>query len=109
MNLAESYLYLLVSHCLLAINLSQSNPPVVKYLASEDVSTNTPTYLMSLLYEPIMTQCLCIKVMNLKRRMVNMRLGSFIKEEAVVINHFLTAIEVKEGRNISSCLIVYEL
>lgn len=64
---------------------------------------------MSLLYEPIVTQCLCIKVMNFKRRMVNMRLGSFVKEEAVVVNHFLTAIEVKEGRNISSSLVVYKL
>lgn len=46
--------------------------PVIKDLTPHDMPTNAPTVLIPLLPEPMVSQQLCIEVMRLKRRMMDM-------------------------------------
>ena len=65
---------------------SREYAPVIKYLTSHNMPTNTPAILIALLPEPMVTQQLRIKIMRLERRMMDVRFGPFEHEEAMVIH-----------------------
>ena len=73
------------------------------------MSTHTPTVLVALVTKPIVAKNLGVKVMCLKRTMVNMRLWPLKEEEAVVINGNIPTIQASEGGDIISMTIVYDL
>lgn len=60
--------------------------PVIEDLTTHYMSANSPAILITLLTKVIVTKKLCIKVISLIRRMVNMRHGTLEEEEAMMIH-----------------------
>src|SRR5699024_9896289 len=54
-------------------HVASSVPPIVEYLGAKNVTSDTPDGLVSLLREPLMSEVLGVKVVNLKRRVVDVR------------------------------------
>ncbi len=55
--------------------------PVIENLTTHYMSSHTPAVLISFLPEPVVAQDLCIKVMSLKRRMMDVRFWSLEEKE----------------------------
>lgn len=85
------------------------NSPIVKDLTAHDVPANTPAVLVALLAQPIVTQDLGVKVVRLERRVVDVHLGPFEKEEAVVVNLLRPPVQAEEDCNVLFFLIVGQL
>lgn len=64
----------------------QGNIPVIEDLASHDMSSDSPAILVTFLAQPVMPKGLCVKVIGLVGRMVDVRLGTFEEEEAMVVH-----------------------
>lgn len=73
------------------------------------MSAYAPAILITLLSKPAVTQKLGIKVVSLKGRMVNVALGPFEKEEAMVVHKLLAAGQVKECRHVSAVVVIHQL
>jgi hypothetical protein len=71
--------------------------PVIKDLTSHNVPPNTPAILVSLANQPVVSQNLGIKVMDLERRVVDMKSWALEKEERVMLNEFVATIEVHKS------------
>jgi hypothetical protein len=78
-------------------------PPVVEDLTSKHVPSDAPHQVIPLVLQPLMTESLRIKIMDLITRMVDMEFGAFEKEEAVMIDLFFTAIKVQKCSIIIAC------
>lgn len=56
------------------------------------MSTHSPAVLVSLMAKPVVPQKLGIKVMRLKRRMMNVAFRSLKEEKGVVVDKILASI-----------------
>lgn len=92
-------------------NLDQQHQvlPIVEYLRTQHMSANTPCQFILLVFQPLMTKRLDIKVMNLKTRMMNMGLRAFKEEEAVMIYHLLSSVQMHECGDITPIFVVYHI
>ena len=81
-------------------HIPSSVPPVIKDLRAQNVSANAPHRLIILVGKPLVTKFLGVKVMNLKRAMVDMRCCILAHEEAVVVHIIGTAIDVSKKRHV---------
>lgn len=66
--------------------------PVIEYLATHDMPTDSPAVLVALVLEPVMPKKLSIEVVRLVRRVVDMVLGTLEDEEAMVVDQFFSTI-----------------
>lgn len=84
--------------------------PVVKDLTTHNMPSHTPTVLIALVPQPIMTQHLGIVVVRLKAAVVHVRCAWALKEEeTVVINLFSALVETEKDCNVFTGLVVDEL
>lgn len=74
--------------------------PVIKNLASEDMSSNPPDQLVVLFQQPVMTHELCVEVINLITSVVHPSFwkdgGSSDEKEAVMVDVLLAKVEMEE-------------
>jgi hypothetical protein len=80
--------------------------PVIKDLTSHNVPPNTPAILVSLANQLVVSQNLGIKVMDLERRMVDMKSWALEKEERVMVNELVATNEVHECGYVYSVIVV---
>jgi hypothetical protein len=73
------------------------------------MSAHSPAVLVSLMAKPVVPQKLGIKVMRLKRRMMNVAFRSLKEEKGVVVDKILASIYPREGYNIFTLFIVNNL
>jgi hypothetical protein len=88
-----------VSICIMLNHIPRGVPPVVEYLASEDMSTDAPNRLIALLCKPLMPQSLGVEVMHLEAAVVHVRFttrGKGGQEHCVMIDKILAPIDVCE-------------
>lgn len=52
------------------------------------MSSHAPAILIAFMTKPVMSQLLGVKIVRLEGRVVNVRFGTFEKEEAVVVHLF---------------------
>lgn len=71
-------------------------PPIVKNLTPEDVAPYAPDILVTLLGQPLVTKLLRVKIMDLKRTVVNVRRIAAREEYGVMIDRLLTSINVRK-------------
>ena len=83
--------------------------PVVKDLTAHNMPSHTPAVCVALVAKPVMTKNLRVKVVCLKRRVMNMHLGALEKEEAVVINEIVASVQSEEDGNVDTLVVVHEL
>lgn len=83
--------------------------PIIKDLAAEQMSSNSPTIFIPPFFKPVVPKCLRIEVMNLERGVVHMCCWSLVEEEAMMVNQLATAIKVHESRYVLPALIMNEL
>ncbi|KAJ5873379.1 uncharacterized protein N7473_013252 [Penicillium subrubescens] len=78
--------------------------PVVKNLATQDMTPHPPDGLPPLLCKVLMTHQLLIKIGNLERAVVKVRLadvwGCPLEEQAMMVGEFRPKVEVHEGQNV---------
>ena len=77
--------------------------PVVEDLGSKHMPANTPHSLVALVRKPLMSNQLCIKVFHFVRRVVDIRLGVWLrslKEETVVVRVLGAQVKVEEYKHI---------
>lgn len=84
--------------------------PIIKDLTPHDVSPDPPAVFVPLVTQPIVTQYLRVKVVGLEATVMNMRCTrSFKKEEAVMVDLFVTTVEPEKDSYILTGIIVDEL
>lgn len=81
-------------------HITGSIPPIIKDLRTENVSADTPNRLVAFVRQPLMSQFLCIKIMDLEGTMVNVGCGVCAHEETVVIDVLISPIDMREQRDI---------
>lgn len=71
---------------------------------------NTPAVFPPLVAEPIVTQNLCVVVVRLKRRVMDVRRpGPLEEEEAVVVDELVSAVESEEHGHVDALVVVDQL
>ena len=83
-----------------SITFFPHDQPVVEDLRAQNMSSNTPHRFVPLRCQPLMSQVLRVKVMDLKASMVHMCRLVRAHEECVMVNVVLTAVNVAEYRNL---------
>jgi hypothetical protein len=73
------------------------------------MAPDTPAVLVSPLAQPIMAQNLGVKVVRLKRGVMDVHLGAFEKEEAVVVDKLVASVEPEEDGDVDLVVVVNEL
>lgn len=83
--------------------------PVIENLAAHHVSSNTPTVLITLMTEPVVTEHLSVKVVRFEGRVVDVHLGTFKEEEAVVVHKVVSAVESEKDSLVDTFIVVDKL
>ena len=83
--------------------------PVIKNLTPHNMSTHSPAVLVPLMTKPVVPQKLGIKVMRLKRRMMNVAFRSLKEEKGMVVHKILASIYSREGNDIFTVFIMNDL
>lgn len=73
------------------------------------MTTDTPTVLIAFVPKPVVAQNLGVKVVCFVGRVVDVRLGALEKEETVMVYQLGATVEVEEGGNVFSTLVVNQL
>ena len=71
--------------------------------------SDTPTVLIALVPQPVVTQNLSIKVVCLKGRVMNMHLWAFEEKEAVVVDLDVATVQSEEDGDILAGIVMDEL
>jgi len=78
--------------------------PVVEYLAPQNVSSYSPNTLPALLGKPLMTDQLCVKIFDLERGVMQVRLLHLrwrtLHEEDVVICVLIATVQMHERHDV---------
>jgi hypothetical protein len=74
--------------------------PVVKNLASHNMSPYAPAVLVTFLPEPIMSKDLSIKIVRLERGVMDMSLWTLKEEEAMMVDQLFTPRKAVEDNDI---------
>ena len=78
-------------------------PPVVEYLASENVSANAPDRPVLLLRQPLVAEGLGVEVVDLEAAVVRVRFGAGGEgrhEHGVVVDQILAPVHVREDGDV---------
>lgn len=75
-------------------------PPIVEYLRSENMPTDTPDRLVVLLAQPLVSEHLRIIIMHLERAMVHVAGLVRAHEKRVVVDVVITAVDVREDGDV---------
>lgn len=73
------------------------------------MAPDAPAVSVPLLAQPIVTQDLGVKVVRLERGMMDMHLGAFEKEEAVVVDELVAPVETEEDGDVDVVVVVHKL
>ena len=73
------------------------------------MAADAPAVGVPLMAQPVVAEHLCIKVVRLKRRMVDMHLGALEEEEAVVVDQVVAAVQPEEDGHVDIVVVVDEL
>lgn len=93
----------------MAHGIWQIGIPVIKDLTTHDMTTNSPAVLIPFATKPVVPQNLRVKVVRFVRRVVNVRLGAFEKEETVMVHQLGATVEMEKRCDVSSTLVVNQL
>lgn len=81
-------------------HITSGVPPVVKDLRPQDMTANAPYWRVPLLGKPLVTQILGIKIMHLKRAMMDVARLVSAHEEGVMIYKIVTTINMRKERHV---------
>ena len=70
--------------------------PIIENLTSQDMSSNTPRQLVSLLLKPLMSKKLRIEIVDFKGAMMDMYGRLLLNEKRMMINKVFPAIEMEK-------------
>lgn len=83
--------------------------PVIKDLTTHDVSPNAPAILPTFMPQPVMTQHLRVKIVRFEARVMDMTLGAFEEEKAMVVDKLLPTVKSAECVEVAAGGIVDQL
>lgn len=66
-----------------------------------------PAICIPLVAQPVMPQHLSVKVVRLKRRVVDVHLGPLKEEEAVMVDTLLATVQPEEDGDIDALIVVH--
>jgi hypothetical protein len=89
---------------------SRGNAPIVEDLGAHDVPAHAPRQLVAFVPQPIVAEDLCVEVVRLETRVVDVERGSAAEEEeAVMVHQFVAPVEAAERVEYLAGLVVDEL
>jgi hypothetical protein len=73
------------------------------------MTSHTPAVLITLVSQPVMPKKFGVKVMCVKRGMMDVWFGTIEDEKAIMVHRFMATIEVEECRDVLAGVVVYNL
>ena len=83
--------------------------PVIENLTAHHVSSNTPAVLVALMAKPVVAEHLGIEIVCLEGGVMDVHLGTFKEEEAMVIHQLVSAVEPEEDGLVDTLIVMDKL
>ena len=83
--------------------------PIIENLTSQNMSSHPPAILIPLFDQPVVPQHVRVEIKHLERRVVYVRFGPLKEEEAVVVDEFVSAVQMHERGDVAALSVVEQI